>query len=142
MRGRKAKGSIDIPYISLCDVSSTLLSRHPFFIYLAVLSGYLCVLSVLGMRPRIFDTCLQPPAVNLLRQSKLEKLIKLKQTLPPCHVCSLCRREEAIRAIEEEIRRERRVADEVIQAMPAAKQDKYFTMTRANEELLQVLMEF
>ncbi|KAM8732023.1 intraflagellar transport protein 74 homolog [Acanthopagrus schlegelii] len=48
-------------------------------------------------------------------------------------------REEAIRAIEEEIRRERRVADEVIQAMPAAKQDKYFTMTRANEELLQEL---
>ncbi|XP_070842005.1 intraflagellar transport protein 74 homolog [Chaetodon trifascialis] len=48
-------------------------------------------------------------------------------------------REEAIRAVEEEIRRERRVADEVIQAMPAAKQDKYFTMTTANEELLQEL---
>uniref|UniRef100_G3N7I2 Intraflagellar transport 74 homolog n=1 Tax=Gasterosteus aculeatus aculeatus TaxID=481459 RepID=G3N7I2_GASAC len=47
---------------------------------------------------------------------------------------------EAIRAMEEEIRRERRVADEVVQAMPAAKQEKYFTMTTANEELLQVLM--
>lgn len=42
--------------------------------------------------------------------------------------------------MEEEIRRERRVADEVVQAMPAAKQEKYFTMTTANEELLQVLM--
>uniref|UniRef100_A0A3P8NPI0 Intraflagellar transport 74 homolog n=1 Tax=Astatotilapia calliptera TaxID=8154 RepID=A0A3P8NPI0_ASTCA len=45
----------------------------------------------------------------------------------------------AIRAIEEEIRRERRVADEVVQAMPAAKQEKYFTMTTTNEELLQEL---
>ncbi|KAL6098154.1 ift74 [Pungitius sinensis] len=41
--------------------------------------------------------------------------------------------------MEEEIRRERRVADEVIQAMPATKQEKYFTMTTANEELLQEL---
>ncbi|XP_053198188.1 intraflagellar transport protein 74 homolog [Scomber japonicus] len=48
-------------------------------------------------------------------------------------------REEAIRAIEEEIRRERRVADEVVQAMPTAKQEKYFTMTTTNEELLQEL---
>ncbi|XP_074550125.1 intraflagellar transport protein 74 homolog [Halichoeres trimaculatus] len=48
-------------------------------------------------------------------------------------------REEAIRAIEEEIRRERRVADEIVQQMPAAKQEKYFTMTTANEELLQEL---
>uniref|UniRef100_A0A669DH78 Intraflagellar transport 74 n=1 Tax=Oreochromis niloticus TaxID=8128 RepID=A0A669DH78_ORENI len=48
-------------------------------------------------------------------------------------------REEAIGAIEEEIRRERRVADEVVQAMPAAKQEKYFTMTTTNEELLQEL---
>jgi len=49
-----------------------------------------------------------------------------------------CRREEAIRALEEETKRERLVADEVVQAMPAAKQEKYFTMTTANEELLQV----
>uniref|UniRef100_A0A673AJB1 Intraflagellar transport 74 n=1 Tax=Sphaeramia orbicularis TaxID=375764 RepID=A0A673AJB1_9TELE len=55
-------------------------------------------------------------------------------------VCCLCRREEAIRAIEEEIRRERRVADEVVQAMPPAKQEKYFTMTTANEELLQTII--
>ncbi|KAM7370202.1 hypothetical protein PAMP_011473 [Pampus punctatissimus] len=48
-------------------------------------------------------------------------------------------REEAIRAIEEEIRRERSVADEVVQAMPATKQEKYFTMTTTNEELLQEL---
>uniref|UniRef100_A0A4W6BVT3 Intraflagellar transport 74 n=1 Tax=Lates calcarifer TaxID=8187 RepID=A0A4W6BVT3_LATCA len=48
-------------------------------------------------------------------------------------------REEAIRAIEEEIRRERRVADEVVQSMPAAKQEKYFTMATANEDLLQEL---
>lgn len=56
------------------------------------------------------------------------------------HACLLCRREEAIRAIEEDIRRERRVADEVVQAMPAAKQEKYFTMTATNEELLQVCL--
>ncbi|KAM9337753.1 intraflagellar transport protein 74 homolog [Symphorus nematophorus] len=48
-------------------------------------------------------------------------------------------REEAIRAIEEEIRKERHVADEVIQSMPADKQEKYFNMTTANEELLQEL---
>ncbi|XP_034717860.1 intraflagellar transport protein 74 homolog isoform X2 [Etheostoma cragini] len=48
-------------------------------------------------------------------------------------------REEAIRQIEEGIRRERRVADEVVQAMSATKQEKYFTMTTANEELLQEL---
>ncbi|XP_054622276.1 intraflagellar transport protein 74 homolog isoform X2 [Dunckerocampus dactyliophorus] len=48
-------------------------------------------------------------------------------------------REEAVRAIEEEIKKERRVADEIVQAMPAAKQEKYFTMTTANEELLQEL---
>ncbi|KAK5877233.1 hypothetical protein CesoFtcFv8_024759 [Champsocephalus esox] len=49
------------------------------------------------------------------------------------------RREEAIRAIEEEIRGERRVAEEVVQAMPTGKQEQYFTMTTANEELLQEL---
>ncbi|XP_056289849.1 intraflagellar transport protein 74 homolog [Pseudoliparis swirei] len=48
-------------------------------------------------------------------------------------------REEAIRAMEEEIRRERHVAQEVVQAMPAAKQEAYVTMTTANEELLQEL---
>ncbi|KAM9332141.1 intraflagellar transport protein 74 homolog isoform 1-T3 [Pholidichthys leucotaenia] len=48
-------------------------------------------------------------------------------------------REEAIGTLEEEIRRERRVAEEVVQAMPAPKQEKYFTMTAANEELLQEL---
>ncbi|KAM3593915.1 uncharacterized protein V6R79_025416 [Siganus canaliculatus] len=48
-------------------------------------------------------------------------------------------REEAIRAIEEDIRRERRIADNVIQAMPAAKQDQYFSMNTANEDLLQEL---
>ncbi|XP_026147566.1 intraflagellar transport protein 74 homolog [Mastacembelus armatus] len=49
------------------------------------------------------------------------------------------RREEAIRAIEEEIRRQKQVADEVVQSMPAAKQEKYFNMATANEELLQEL---
>uniref|UniRef100_A0A7N8XWW1 Intraflagellar transport 74 n=1 Tax=Mastacembelus armatus TaxID=205130 RepID=A0A7N8XWW1_9TELE len=47
-------------------------------------------------------------------------------------------KEEAIRAIEEEIRRQKQVADEVVQSMPAAKQEKYFNMATANEELLQV----
>lgn len=44
-----------------------------------------------------------------------------------------------IRAIEEDVRRERQAADEVVQAMPAAKQEKYFTTMAANEELLQVV---
>ncbi|XP_077591704.1 intraflagellar transport protein 74 homolog [Stigmatopora nigra] len=48
-------------------------------------------------------------------------------------------REDAIRLIEEEIKKERRVAEEIVQAMPAAKQEKYFTMTTDNEELLQEL---
>ncbi|KAM4543359.1 intraflagellar transport protein 74 homolog [Fundulus diaphanus] len=48
-------------------------------------------------------------------------------------------REEVIRAMEEEIRRERQVADEVVQAMPSAKRENYFSMTTANEELLQEL---
>ncbi|XP_054893424.1 intraflagellar transport protein 74 homolog [Poeciliopsis prolifica] len=48
-------------------------------------------------------------------------------------------REEVIRAIEEEIRRERQVAEEVVQAMPSAKRDEYFSMTTTNEELLQEL---
>uniref|UniRef100_A0A3Q3J5L9 Uncharacterized protein n=1 Tax=Monopterus albus TaxID=43700 RepID=A0A3Q3J5L9_MONAL len=47
--------------------------------------------------------------------------------------------EEAIRATEEKISRERQVADEIIQSMPAAKQEKYATMATANEELLQEL---
>lgn len=63
----------------------------------------------------------------------------LTLTLVYCPVVHLLpRREEAIRAIEEEIRRERRVADEVVQSMSTAKQEKYFTMASANEELLQV----
>lgn len=48
-------------------------------------------------------------------------------------------REELIQAIEAEIRRERQVADKVVQAMPAAKQEKYFSLTAANEDLLQEL---
>uniref|UniRef100_A0A1A8HH01 Intraflagellar transport 74 homolog n=2 Tax=Nothobranchius korthausae TaxID=1143690 RepID=A0A1A8HH01_9TELE len=47
--------------------------------------------------------------------------------------------EEAVRVIDEEISRERRVADEVIQAMPALNQEKYFTMTAANKQLLHEL---
>lgn len=42
--------------------------------------------------------------------------------------------------IEEEIKSERQVADEAVQAMPAEKQEKYFSMTTANEDLLQVLL--
>ncbi|MEQ2290577.1 hypothetical protein AMECASPLE_004525 [Ameca splendens] len=47
------------------------------------------------------------------------------------------RREVVIRAIEEEITRERQVADEVVQAMPSAKREKYFSMTTTNDDLLQ-----
>ncbi|KAM8882263.1 intraflagellar transport protein 74 homolog [Synchiropus picturatus] len=48
-------------------------------------------------------------------------------------------REEAIRAIEEEVKKERRAADKVVQSMPTAKQEKYFAMTSDNEGLLQSL---
>ncbi|KAJ0022728.1 hypothetical protein NQD34_014862 [Periophthalmus magnuspinnatus] len=48
-------------------------------------------------------------------------------------------REEAIRAVEENIRKERRVAEQMVQSMPSAKQEKYYTMTANNEELLQEL---
>ncbi|XP_034028734.1 intraflagellar transport protein 74 homolog [Thalassophryne amazonica] len=48
-------------------------------------------------------------------------------------------KEEAIKAVEEEIRRERQVADEVVKAMSPAKQEKYFSMTATNKELLQNL---
>ncbi|XP_076014139.1 intraflagellar transport protein 74 homolog [Genypterus blacodes] len=48
-------------------------------------------------------------------------------------------REEAINLIQEEIKRERQVADEAVQAMPADKQEKYFSLTAANEDLLQEL---
>ncbi|RVE59054.1 hypothetical protein OJAV_G00200430 [Oryzias javanicus] len=48
-------------------------------------------------------------------------------------------REEQIKAVEEEIRKERQIADRVVQSMPAAKQEKYFSMAAANEQLLQEL---
>ncbi|KAM6900489.1 intraflagellar transport protein 74 homolog [Xenentodon cancila] len=48
-------------------------------------------------------------------------------------------RQEAIKALENEIRKERCVVDEVVKGMPATKRDKYFSMTSANEELLQEL---
>ncbi|XP_061569834.1 intraflagellar transport protein 74 homolog [Cololabis saira] len=51
-------------------------------------------------------------------------------------------RQEAINALEEDIRKERRVADEVVKAMPATKREKYLSMTSANEELLQELAVF
>lgn len=53
-------------------------------------------------------------------------------------VLHLCRREEQIKAVEEEIRKERQMADRVVQSMPAAKQEKYFSMAATNEQLLQV----
>uniref|UniRef100_A0A8C7WMU1 Intraflagellar transport 74 n=1 Tax=Oryzias sinensis TaxID=183150 RepID=A0A8C7WMU1_9TELE len=48
-------------------------------------------------------------------------------------------REEQIKAIEEEIKKERQIADRVVQSMPAAKQEKYFSMAATNEQLLQEL---
>uniref|UniRef100_A0A3P9IYS1 Intraflagellar transport 74 n=1 Tax=Oryzias latipes TaxID=8090 RepID=A0A3P9IYS1_ORYLA len=48
-------------------------------------------------------------------------------------------REEQIKAIEEEIKKERLIADRVVQSMPAAKQEKYFSMAATNEQLLQEL---
>ncbi|XP_023806075.1 intraflagellar transport protein 74 homolog isoform X2 [Oryzias latipes] len=48
-------------------------------------------------------------------------------------------REEQIKAIEEEIKKERQIADRVVQSMPTAKQEKYFSMAATNEQLLQEL---
>uniref|UniRef100_A0A8C7WMT7 Intraflagellar transport 74 n=1 Tax=Oryzias sinensis TaxID=183150 RepID=A0A8C7WMT7_9TELE len=50
-------------------------------------------------------------------------------------------REEQIKAIEEEIKKERQIADRVVQSMPAAKQEKYFSMAATNEQLLQVQLD-
>ncbi|KAM4606025.1 intraflagellar transport protein 74 homolog [Polymixia lowei] len=46
-------------------------------------------------------------------------------------------REEAIRVIEVAIKKERRVADNILKAMPPAQREKYVAMTTANEDLLQ-----
>ncbi|CAN9506239.1 unnamed protein product [Ophioblennius macclurei] len=48
-------------------------------------------------------------------------------------------REEAIRSVEEDIGAQKRVTEEAVQAMPSVKQEKYYSMNSANEELLQEL---
>lgn len=53
----------------------------------------------------------------------------------------LCSLEEAVRDIDQEIKREQRATDEIVQAMPAAKQEKYFSIMATSEELLQVLSQ-
>uniref|UniRef100_A0A3Q3LT09 Intraflagellar transport 74 n=1 Tax=Labrus bergylta TaxID=56723 RepID=A0A3Q3LT09_9LABR len=70
---------------------------------------------------------------------KLNTNTEMEEMIHDYNIVSTSCKEEAIRMIEEEIRKERRVADEVVQAMPAAKQEKYISMTTANEELLQEL---
>lgn len=86
------------------------------------------------------DLCIASPLPGILTELKQGKCGGKKKTArrQPIVLCLPRRREEAIRALEEDIRRERRVADQVVQAMPAAKQEKYFSMMTANEELLQV----
>lgn len=51
----------------------------------------------------------------------------------------LCSLEEAIQDIDQEIKREQQATNEIVQSMPSAKQEKYFSIMATNEELLQVL---
>ncbi|XP_056155468.1 intraflagellar transport protein 74 homolog [Lampris incognitus] len=48
-------------------------------------------------------------------------------------------REEAIRAIEDEIEKERCIADDVVKAMSPARREKYMAMMKVNKELIQEL---
>lgn len=51
----------------------------------------------------------------------------------------LCSLEEAIQDIDQEIKREQQATNEIVQSMPSAKQEKYFSIMATSEELLQVL---
>uniref|UniRef100_A0A3B4X7L6 Intraflagellar transport 74 n=1 Tax=Seriola lalandi dorsalis TaxID=1841481 RepID=A0A3B4X7L6_SERLL len=96
-----------------------------------------------GLAAEIKDLQGQLADHNMVSSCKLKVLVKAQNDSEAESIDSVFterrEREEAIRAVEEEIRRERLVADEVVQSMPAAKQEKYFTMATANEELLQEL---
>lgn len=46
--------------------------------------------------------------------------------------------EEAVRDVDQEIKREQRATHEIVRAMPAVKQEKYFSIMAASEQLLQV----
>ncbi|CAL9698267.1 unnamed protein product [Knipowitschia caucasica] len=48
-------------------------------------------------------------------------------------------KEEAIQAVEEDMARERSVAEELVQSMASARQEQYYTMTANNQQLLQEL---
>uniref|UniRef100_A0A672GXY5 Intraflagellar transport 74 n=1 Tax=Salarias fasciatus TaxID=181472 RepID=A0A672GXY5_SALFA len=48
-------------------------------------------------------------------------------------------REDAVRAVEDDIAAEKRVTEEAVQALPSVQRDKYCSLTAANEELLQEL---
>lgn len=50
----------------------------------------------------------------------------------------LCSLEEAVRDVDQEIKREQRATHEIVRAMPAVKQEKYFSIMAASEQLLQV----
>ncbi|TWW70547.1 Intraflagellar transport protein 74 -like protein [Takifugu flavidus] len=47
--------------------------------------------------------------------------------------------EEAVRDVDQEIKREQRATHEIVRAMPAVKQEKYFSIMAASEQLLQEL---
>ncbi|CAF92506.1 unnamed protein product, partial [Tetraodon nigroviridis] len=47
--------------------------------------------------------------------------------------------EEAVRDIDEEIKREQQATNEMVRSMPAAKQEKYFSIMGTSEDLLQEL---
>lgn len=53
----------------------------------------------------------------------------------------LCSLEEAVRDIDQEIKREQQATNEIVQSMPAAKKEKYFSIMATSEELLQVLWQ-
>lgn len=50
----------------------------------------------------------------------------------------LCSLEEAVRDVDQEIKREQRATHDIVRAMPAEKQEQYFSVMAASEQLLQV----
>uniref|UniRef100_A0AAY5KDN8 Intraflagellar transport 74 homolog n=1 Tax=Esox lucius TaxID=8010 RepID=A0AAY5KDN8_ESOLU len=56
-----------------------------------------------------------------------------------CLDCGLCRKEEMIRAVEEEMEREKQAADDIIKKMSPEKQEQYAAMKVNNDKLLQEL---
>uniref|UniRef100_A0A6Q2YKR4 Intraflagellar transport 74 homolog n=1 Tax=Esox lucius TaxID=8010 RepID=A0A6Q2YKR4_ESOLU len=62
-----------------------------------------------------------------------------RSAMSHCLDCGLCRKEEMIRAVEEEMEREKQAADDIIKKMSPEKQEQYAAMKVNNDKLLQEL---